>query len=64
MRENLKKPNFTLAEQHAQGYSQKYYGTTNANANLLAHSVSEKPDPDVINNRRLDARASHFKVGF
>jgi len=58
--QNFKKPNFSMAEQ---GQARIYYDTS-ANNNAILQTKAKRPDQGLINDRRLDARASHFKVGF
>ena len=62
----FKRPNFSLVETHANGAIPNYFETS-------AGVISNKPPTPLgvyhhqtneIQKRRLDARASHFKVGF
>jgi len=60
LKQNFKKPNFSVAE-HGQAH---IYYDTSANNNAILQTKAKRPDQGLINDRRLDARASHFKVGF
>ena len=62
----FKKPNFSLSESHALGVVPKYFETS---AGVITNSVPVVTDQhrnqtQDVNKRRLDARSSHFKVGF
>ena len=61
----FKKPNFTLIESHALGAIPKYFETSaGAVTNNAPVQKDYKNQAHDVHQRRLDARASHFKVGF
>lgn len=66
LRDGFKKPNFSLAELHGRNARNLYtsissmaqrQGSANAQGNRFQNA-------NMINDRRLDAKASHFTVGF
>ena len=66
LRDGFKKPNFTLAEMHGRNSHNLFTSTSSmaqrqASANANGNRAHEA---NMINDRRLDAKASHFKVGF
>ena len=61
----FKKPNFTLVESHALGVVPKYFETSaGAVTNTRPVPKDYKNQAQDVHTRRLDARSSHFKVGF
>lgn len=59
LKQNFKKPNFSLSDSQ----QHNYYETSGKNAKIDGTSAQPR-DQRIVNDRRLDARSSHFKVGF
>ena len=62
--ESLKKPNFSFAVQQNQNYYESSTAANNIHSARLDYNASIQNISGLINDRRLDAKSTHFKVGF
>ena len=64
LKETMKKPNFSIAVPHNQKYYESSTAANNFHSARLDYNASIQSVTGLINDRRLDAKSTHFKVGF